>query len=64
MSKDSDDCNIMNELFDSGSNNDELPHYHWHKVAEYNDDGTKIRNLTKEEQILWIKEQKLKEKSK
>ena len=37
---------------------EELPHYHWYPVALYNYDGTKIRDLTKEEQIKWIKEQK------
>lgn len=61
MSKDSDDCNIMNELFDSG---EELQHYHWHPVAIYTQDDQKIRDLTKEEKIEWIKQQKLKEKSK
>ena len=61
MSKDSDDCEIMNELFNSG---EDLPHYHWHPVSLYNNDDTKIRDLTKEEQIEWIKEQKLKEMSK
>ena len=50
MSKDSDDCDVMNELFDSG--------VHWHPVSIYNKDDTKIRDLTKQEQIEWIKKQK------
>lgn len=56
MSKDSDDCEVMNELFDSGQ--DPATHYHWRPIAWYNEDGTKIRDITKEEQIQWIKEQK------
>lgn len=52
MSKDSDDCELMNELFDS----DEV--IHWHPVALYNNDDSKIRDLTKEEKIEWIKQQK------
>lgn len=47
MSKDSDDCILMNELFDSG--------VHWRPVALYNYDDTKIRELTKEEQQEWLK---------
>lgn len=50
MSKDSDDCEVMNELFYSG--------IHWHPVAVYNSDDTKIRDLTKKEQLEWIKKQK------
>lgn len=50
MSKDSDDCEVMNELFDSG--------VHWHPVSLYNQDDTKIRDLTKKEQLEWIKKQK------
>lgn len=53
MSKDSDDCEVMNELFDSG----EKPLIHWHPVAWYNDDNTKIRDLSKEEQLEWVKQQ-------
>ena len=52
MSKDSNDCDVMNELFDSGEP------IHWKPVAWYNDDGTKIRDITKKEQIEWIKQQK------
>lgn len=51
MSKDTDDCEIMNELFDSG--------IHWRPVAEYNEDGEKIRDISKEEQIAWIKRQRI-----
>lgn len=54
MSKDSDDCEIMNELF----NGDELPKYHWFPVAEYDQDDNKIRDYTREEQIKWIQQQK------
>jgi hypothetical protein len=57
MPKDTDDCEVMNELFDS--NKDEpMPKYHWRPVALYNYDDTKIRDLTKAEQIEWIKKQK------
>lgn len=47
------ETNAMNESF----NDEEIPYYHWKPVALYNYDGTKIRDLTKEEQIAWIKEQ-------
>lgn len=57
MIKDSNDCEVMNELFDSGQ--DETGYYnHWRTVARYNEDGTKIRDITKKEQIEWIKRQK------
>ena len=59
MPKDTDDCEIMNELF---GNDEQLPPYHWHPVALYHDDGEKIRDLTKAEQIAWIKQQKEREK--
>ena len=60
MSKDSDEmqCECLNEEFNSG----ELPHYHWRPVAEYNTDGTKIRDYTRDEQIAWIKKQKERER--
>ena len=57
MSKDSDDCDVMNELFDDGGTT-----IHWHPVSIYNQDDTKIRDLTKQEQIEWIKKQKEKQK--
>lgn len=61
MTKDSDDCEVMNELFDSGS--EELPYYnHWRPVAIVHPDGEKIRDLTREEQIQWLKQQKEREK--
>ena len=47
--KDSNDCELMNELFDSGEV------IHWRPVAIYNDDDTKIRDLTKKEQEEWIR---------
>lgn len=56
MSKDSDDCELMNELFDNGEP------IHWHPVSIYDHDNTKIRDLTKKEQLEWIKQQKLKER--
>lgn len=58
MSKDSDDCQIMNELFDSGGTT-----IHWRQVSIYNHDDTKNRDLTKQEQLEWIKQQKLKEQN-
>ena len=59
MPKDTDDCEVMNELFDS---DEPLPRCHWHPVAIYNYDDTKIRDLTKKEQIEWIKQQKERDK--
>ena len=59
MPKDTDDCEVMNELFNS---DEPLPRYHWVPVAIYNYDDTKIRDLTKQEQIEWIRKQKLKDK--
>lgn len=51
--KDSDDCEVMNELFDSG--------VHCHPVSIYSQDDTKIHDLTKKEQLEWIKKQKEKQ---
>ena len=67
MSKDTDDCEVMNELFDGTSkrrsDDDDLPYYnHWRPVAYVNQDGTKIRDLTKAEQIAWVKQQKERER--
>jgi len=53
MSKDSDDCDVMNQLFDDGGTT-----IHWRPVSIYNHDDTKIRDLTKQEQLEWIKKQK------
>jgi hypothetical protein len=58
MSKDSDDCEVMNELF--GKSEDELPYVnHWRPVAIVDTDGEEIRKLTKEEQIAWIRQQRI-----
>ena len=63
MPKDTDDCEVMNELFGGTSklrsDDDNLPYYnHWRPIAICHPDGTKIRDLTKAEQIAWIKKQK------
>ena len=50
MSKDSNDCEVMNELFDSGKDDTGYSN-HWRPVAWCNDDGTKIRDITKKEQL-------------
>lgn len=61
MSKDDLETQCMNELFDSGE--DDIGYYnHWRPIAIVNQDGSKIRDLTKQEQIEWIKQQKLKER--
>jgi hypothetical protein len=60
MPKDDMDTETMNELFNS--DDEPLPHYHWFPVSLYHDDGTKIRDLTREEQIQWIKQQKERER--
>lgn len=62
MSKDSDDCEVMNELFGSYEDNKDISKIHWRPVAIYNHDDIKIRDLTKEEQLEWIKKQKGKER--
>lgn len=54
-SKDDMECDCMNEEFAGG---EELPRYHWYPVAIYDTDGKKIRDLTKEEQLAWIKQQR------
>lgn len=62
MSRDSSDCEVMNELFDSGEKPERKPLIHWKPVAIVNQDGSKVRDLTKQEQLEWIKQQKLKER--
>ena len=58
MSKDTNDCEIMNELF--GKSEDELPYVnHRRPVAIVDTDGEEIRKLTKEEQIAWIRQQRI-----
>ena len=62
MPKDSDDCEVMNELFGGTSKrrtDDDIGYYnHWRPVAIVHPDGEKIRDLTKQEQLEWIKKQK------
>lgn len=55
MSKDSDDCNIMNELFDSGEKPETKLLIHWRPVAYVDNDGKIIRKLTEKEQQEWLK---------
>ena len=50
MTKDSNDCEVMNELFDSD--------IHWHPVAEYDQDDNKIRDLTPQEMLEWVKKER------
>lgn len=57
MPKDDLETQCMNELFDSGE--DDVGYYnHWRPVAIVHPDGEKIRDLTKQEQLEWIKKQK------
>lgn len=67
MPKDDMETQCMNELFGCTSkrrtDDDDIGYYnHWRPVAEYHPDGTKIRDLTREEQIQWIKQQKERER--
>lgn len=55
MPKDSNDCELMNELFDSGEEPEQKPLIHWRPVAYVDNDGKIIRKLTKKEQQEWIK---------
>lgn len=58
MSKDDLETECMNELF--GKLEDELPYVnHWRPVAIIDTDGEEIRKLTKEEQIAWIRQQRI-----
>lgn len=67
MPKDDMDTETMNELFGGTSkhrtNDDDIGFYnHWRPVAIVHPDGEKIRDLTREEQIEWIKQQKERER--
>lgn len=53
-SKDEFECNCMNEMFGKDEP-EELPRYHWVPVAIYDSDDKKIRDLTREEQLAWLK---------
>lgn len=55
MSKDSDDCILMNELFDSGEKLERKPLIHWKPVAYVDEDGKIIKKLTEKEQQEWLK---------
>lgn len=50
MPKDSNDCEVMNELFDSD--------VHRHPVAEYDQNDNKIRDLTPQEMLEWLKKER------
>lgn len=54
MSKDSSDCEIMNELFDSGEEIERKPLIHWRPVAYVDENGKIIRKLTEKEQQDWL----------
>ena len=54
MSRDSDDCEVMNELFDSGEEIERNPLVHWKPVAYVDENGKIIRKLTKKEQQDWL----------
>lgn len=63
MSKDDMETECMNELFGKWEEKEEVPYYnHWKPVAIIHPNGEKIRDLTKQEQLEWIKRQKLKDK--
>ena len=58
MPKDDLETQCMNEFFGKREK-EEVPFYnHWRPVAYCDWKGNKIRNLTREEQINWIKQQK------
>lgn len=61
MSKDDMETECMNELF--GKDEVEIEMHknglHWRPVAIVDTDGEEIRKLTKEEQIEWIRKQRI-----
>ena len=54
MSRDSDDCEVMNELFDSGEKIERKPLIHWKPVTYVDENGKVIRKLTEKEQQDWL----------
>ena len=54
MSRDSDDCEVMNELFDSGEKPERKPLIHWRPVAYVDENGKIIRKLIEKEQQEWL----------
>ena len=57
----------MNELFGGTSkrrtDDDDIGYYnHWRPVAIVHPNGEKIRDLTREEQLQWLKQQKERER--
>jgi hypothetical protein len=54
MSKDSDDCEVMNELFDSREEPERKPLIHWRPIAYVDENGKIIRKLTEKEQQEWL----------
>ena len=62
MPKDDLETECMNELFGKWEK-EEVPYYnHWRPVAIVHADGEKIRDLTREEQLQWLKQQKERER--
>ena len=54
MSKDSNDCEVMNELFNGGVEIERKPLIHWIPVAYVDENGKIIRKLTEKEQQEWL----------
>lgn len=54
MSKDSNDYDIMNELFDSGEKPERKPLIHWRPIAYVDENDKIIRKLTEKEQQDWL----------
>ena len=59
--KDDIECECMNELF--GKDEVEIEMHqnglHWRPVAYVDNDGKEIRKLSNEEQIAWIRQQRI-----